>query len=364
MPCPKSSWTLGMPSSTAGSEIALAEIRDSFHRVGTIFSPVNSTLLKRLFSAIHQGMDSDVTLLCEKIINDERRRGHGNLAKELAAIVAAQKQAGKPMLPTQTLSQLPTSRRESAPLVQNIPHEKLRHHMVLPTDVEARFMRVEKEYAARERLANFGLRPRNRILLHGPPGCGKSLGAERLAWATGLSLQKVRFDTLLSSYFGETATNLRKIFDAATDRPIALFLDECDTIARVRGDRNDVGEMSRIVNMLLQLLEDFHGQGLVIAATNLDEALDPAIFRRFDEVLEVPKPGATETVRLLKLSFSTLATEPDFPWQEASVAMENRSCSEIVKVCQNAAKRSVLASRERVTWKDFEGAMAEQRRVA
>jgi SpoVK/Ycf46/Vps4 family AAA+-type ATPase len=190
------------------------------------------------------------------------------------------------------------------------------------------------------------------------------LGAERLAWATGLSLQKVRFDTLLSSYFGETAANLRKIFDAATTQPCALFLDECDTIARARGDRNDVGEVSRIVNMLLQLLEEFRGDGIVIAATNLDDTLDPALFRRFDEVLEIPKPGDTEIVRLLKLSFSSLETEKDFPWNQAAVELQARSCSEIVTICQNAAKRSVLASRHAVTWKDFEGAMTEQRRVA
>ncbi|MBI5688622.1 MAG: ATP-binding protein [Verrucomicrobia bacterium] len=325
---------------------------------------VNSTILKRLFSAIQQGRDADVAQLCEKIIAEEKRLGHQKVAKQLSSILHSPPPAARPPTQGHALTTLPTSRRDSSPLLQSIPHEQLRHHMVVPTDVEARFLRIEKEYAARARLATYGLRPRNRILLHGPPGCGKSLGAERLAWATGLSLQKVRFDTLLSSYFGETAANLRKIFDAATTQPCALFLDECDTIARARGDRNDVGEVSRIVNMLLQLLEEFRGDGIVIAATNLDDTLDPALFRRFDEVLEIPKPGDTEIVRLLKLSFSSLETEKDFPWNQAAVELQARSCSEIVTICQNAAKRSVLASRHAVTWKDFEGAMTEQRRVA
>ena len=107
------------------------------------------------------------------------------------------------------------------------------------------------------------------------PGCGKSLGAERLAWATGLPVHKVRFDTLLSSYFGETAVNLRRVFDAAQQTPCALFLDECDTIARARGDRNDVGEAQRIVNMLLQMLEEYHGNGFVIAATKIGGVAGP-----------------------------------------------------------------------------------------
>jgi SpoVK/Ycf46/Vps4 family AAA+-type ATPase len=324
---------------------------------------VNSAILKRLFTAIQQGREADLALLCEKIVAEEKKLGHEKLAKQLSTILNPS--PSRPSPPSgYGMATLPTSRRESAPLLLTIPLEKLRHHMVVPPDVESRFIRIEKEYAARARLATYGLRPRNRILLHGPPGCGKSLGAERLAWATGLTLQKVRFDTLLSSYFGETATNLKRIFDSAAEKPCALFLDECDTIARARGDRNDVGEVSRIVNMLLQLLEEFNGDGLVIAATNLDDALDPALFRRFDEVLEIPKPGDAEIVRLLKFSFSALETEKDFPWSEAATELQGRSCSEIVNVCQNAAKRSVLASRQAVTWKDLEGAMAEQRRVA
>ena len=172
--------------------------------------------------------------------------------------------------------------------------------MILPEPVEQRFIRIEKEFAARARLATHGLEPRRRILLHGPPGCGKSLGAERLSWATGLPMHKIRFDTLISSYFGESAANLHRVFEAAEQRPCALFLDECDTIARSRVEGNDVGEVPRIVNMLLQMLEDFRGDGLVIAATNIEDALDHAMFRRFDEVIEVPRPGkATDLDPLL-----------------------------------------------------------------
>src|SRR4030095_15337644 len=85
-----------------------------------------------------------------------------------------------------------------------------------------------------------------------------TLGAERLARATGLPMHQVRFDLLFSSFFRVTRPNLQRVFDDAERRPCALFLDECDTIARSRLDQNDVGEASRVVNMLLQLLEDFH----------------------------------------------------------------------------------------------------------
>jgi len=254
---------------------------------------------------------------------------------------------------------LPTSRRESAPLMQEIPVDKLRHHMVLPDAVERRFHRIEKEFAARTRLAKHGLKPRHRILLYGPPGCGKSLGAERLAWNTGLPLRKVRFDTLLSSYFGETMTNLRKVFDAAQASPCALFLDECDSLARSRTERNDVGEVTRITNALLELLEDYKGDGLVIAATNLDSALDSALFRRFDEVMKVPLPGIDEICRLLKSTLSPMVTDRDISWREIAQAMDGMSGSEVVHIAQNAAKHSVLEGRRSVGEADIRHALGE-----
>jgi SpoVK/Ycf46/Vps4 family AAA+-type ATPase len=278
--------------------------------------------------------------------------------KELERILK-DKPPGKAPPPPGSLQRLPTSRRDSALLVQEIPVDKLRHHMVLPEAVERRFRRIEKEFAARTRLAKHGLKPRHRILLYGPPGCGKSLGAERLAWNTGLPLRKVRFDTLLSSYFGETMANLRKVFDAAQASPCALLLDECDSLARSRAERNDVGEVSRITNALLEMLEDYRGDGLVIAATNLDSALDTALFRRFDEVLKVPLPGIHEISRLLHSTLSPMETDAAIPWHEIVRAMDGMSGSEVVHVAQNAAKRCVLEGRHLVVEQDIQHALAE-----
>lgn len=319
---------------------------------------MNATLMKRLFRVIQSGSSADVDTLCRRIVEEEKKQGHGRVAKELEQILTA-KQAPKSAPQTGTLHRLPTSRRDSAPLVQEIPVDKLRHHMVLPDAVERRFLRIEKEFAARTRLAKHGLKPRHRILLYGPPGCGKSLGAERLAWNTGLPLRKVRFDTLLSSYFGETMANLRKVFDAAQTSPCALFLDECDSLARSRTERNDVGEITRITNALLEMLEDYKGDGLVIAATNLDSALDTALFRRFDEVLKVPLPGIEEICRLLKTTLSPMETDSALSWRELAQAMDGMSGSEVVHVAQSAAKHCVLEGRRQVCDGDIRHALAE-----
>lgn len=321
--------------------------------------PMNSQLLKRLFRAIQSGSGPDVEILCRKVVEEEKKVGHLRVANELERIL--ERPARQPASPSaaRELTTLPTSKRDSAPLLQEVPRDQLRHAMVLPKAVENRLHRIEKEFAARARLALHGLLPRRRVLLHGPPGCGKSLAAERLAWNTGLPLLKVRFDTLLSSYFGETHSNLRKVFDSAHATPCALFLDECDTLARSRTVRNDVGEATRITNALLEMLEGFQGDGLVIAATNLDSSLDPALIRRFDEVLRIPLPASSEIEGILRISLSAVSTEKGLPWKTLSLEMDGMSCSEVTQIARNAAKRAVLESREKVTETDMRFALAE-----
>jgi SpoVK/Ycf46/Vps4 family AAA+-type ATPase len=311
---------------------------------------MNATLLKRLFRAISAGSTESALRIATSVVEDERRKGHGALAAELEQILVISQNNTSPdrtdtrSNPSQSLTPLPTSRRHQEPLAGFVLPENLRHHMVLRADIETRFQRIECEYAASERLALHGLRPRKKILLYGPPGCGKSLGAERLAWNTGLPLMKVRFDCIMSSYFGESASNLRTVFEATKESPRVLFLDECDFVARSRTSNNDVGEGPRIVNTVLQLLEDYDAPGLVVAATNLSESLDKAIFRRFDDVFEVPLPGDYEIRELLRVSLSAIRVEKNIDWEHLVHLLSGQSAANVVKAAQNSAKTAILTS--------------------
>src|SRR4051812_17634641 len=206
---------------------------------------MNAEILKRIVRAIADGSQDDLDRLARKVVDSERRTGHIKLAEQLDAILSRPRQKKNGHTHTgdseRGLKELPLSRRHGELLASIIPREALEHHMVLPSLTESCFARIEQEYAARERLGAYGLSPRKTILLYGPPGCGKSLGAKRLAWNTGLPLVKVRFDALISSYFGESASNLRSVFIAAKERPCVLLLDECDFIARSRANSNDIG---------------------------------------------------------------------------------------------------------------------------
>ena len=211
---------------------------------------MKAELYKRLFKAIYTEDIVSLKKIAITIIQEERKLGHNVLADSLEKLTITEK-------PKYTLfdsrrnetglASLPKSKRNNSQLVSYIPREQLKHHMVLPEGVEERLLSIEQEYAARERLKRYNLVPKRKVLLYGPPGCGKTMSAERIAWNLGLPLLKVRFDSLLSSYFGESASNLRMVFDYCKNEPVVLSLDECDFIAKSRTTAQDVGDRNSVV---------------------------------------------------------------------------------------------------------------------
>lgn len=328
---------------------------------------MNADILKRVVRAISEGAQDDLDRLALKIVEGERKTGHVRLAEQLDAILK-QPRPKRPAAVSsavdidKSLKELPLSRRHGESLATLLAADTLEHHMVLPAVIEERFARIESEYAARDRLRTYGLKPKKTILLYGPPGCGKSLGAKRLAWHLGLPLMKVRFDALISSYFGESATNLRSIFQAAKERPCVLLLDECDFIARSRINSKDIGEASRIVNALLQQMEEYDAPGILVATTNVEAALDPALFRRFDDVFMVPPPGQVEIEKLLRLTLSTVKLTELIDWAMLVNKLTGASAAMVVKTAQDAAKAAVLSGNYLVTEADLLQSIAEQRR--
>ena len=298
-----------------------------------------------------------------EIVEGERRRGHTRLASELETLGRAlgtnsRRASGAGDRDAVVRELRPLSKRQEL-LANFIPPENLAHSMVLSPEIEERFSRIEKEYAARERLALSGLEPRRRILLYGPPGCGKTLGAQRLAWTTGLPLLKVRFDSLVSSLFGETASNLRKVFEYAKKQPSVLLLDECDYIARSRTALRDIGEAPRIVNTLLQLMEEFDGPGLVVATTNISEELDEALFRRFDDAFLISSPNEKEVVELLNLALSAMKVAKNSELLVVAKQLAGKSAADVVKVARDAAKLAVMEEAPKILRRHFQVALRE-----
>lgn len=333
-------------------------------------------VLKRLFRAVANEDSQAIQSMLSVVVEEERKLGHTNLAEQLENIVRKSTRLSKaetsPTIPnkgisalslngatpeisdTRSLTLLSNKHRFNHPFIVTIPRDRLRHHMILSDAIEKRFRRIEREYAARDRLAHHGLRYRQKILLYGSPGCGKTMGAERIAWNTGLTLIKIRFDAMVSSYLGETATNLREVFETAAATPCLLFIDECDALAKSREDNHEVGEIKRVVNTFLQLLDEYEvSNGLLVAATNLTKFLDEAVWRRFDDVIEVPKPTNQEIRVILKQTLSSIEVGL-IDWNCVVQKMSDFSAAQVVRVAQDAAKRAILDREELVIQEHLE----------
>lgn len=329
---------------------------------------MNQALLTRLFKSIEGEQDTPLMKVAYSIIEEEKRKGHSKLAEKLDAILkirlAQDKDRPSFKVAKEKNYSIPVDRRYRLPLATNLEHELLRHEMVLTPEVEAKIVRIEKEYLARERLAHHGLKPRKKILLYGSSGCGKSMAAERIAWDLGLPFYKVRFDSIISSYLGESASNLQKLFDSINEFPCVLLLDEFDIIGKQRStSSNDVGEIHRIVNILLGLLEEYVGEGILIATTNLEGSLDNALFRRFDDFIELSKPGEKEIALLLKTTFSALKLSEKIDLKNYSKEMHGMSYAIIVKIANDAAKKAIINSNHEISVEDLGDALEENRAI-
>ena len=330
---------------------------------------MNQALLTRLFKTIEGDQETPLIKVAFSIIEDEKKKGHTKLAEKLHNILkdnlSSQGFEPKFKIAKQEIYKMPVDRRYRLPLASHIEHEFLRHEMVLSPEIEEKILRIEKEYLARERLAHHGLKPRRKILLHGSSGCGKSMTAERIAWELGLPFYKVRFDTIISSYLGESASNLQKLFESIKDYPCVLLLDEFDIIGKQRKiNSNDVGEIHRIVNILLGLLEEYDGEGILIATTNLEGSLDNALYRRFDDFIELPKPTEKEILELLKMTLSSLHVSKDIDLGKYAKNMVGMSYAIIVKIANDAAKKTVIGSRKEISTNDLDMALEENKAIS
>lgn len=325
---------------------------------------MNQVLLTRLFKSIEGDENSTLVRIAHSIIKDEEKKGHLKLANKLNSILEnsiAKSSYNNSLKLTKSFDfKIPADRRYKLPLATHVEHEKLRHEMVLSPNVESKILRIEKEYLARERLAHHGLKPRKKVLLYGTSGCGKSMAAEKIAWDLGLPFYRVRFDTIISSYLGESASNLQKLFDSMQDYPCVLLLDEFDIIGKKRGSNSsDVGEIHRIVNILLGLLEEYDGEGILIATTNLEDSIDNALFRRFDDFIELPKPITGDIQKLLTISFSALKLDKKIKISDYAKKMVGVSYAIIVKIANDAAKKSIINSHKEISLNDLDKALDE-----
>jgi len=245
--------------------------------------------------------------------------------------------------------------QESRLGIVDIDYKPVSPEIILADSTEKRLLDFENTIKIKDRLDDLGMPFNMSLLLYGPPGCGKTSIANYLANKLDLPLVTARLDTLISSLLGNTAKNLRRIFDFANKQPCVLFLDEFDAIAKARDDQHELGELKRVVNSLLQNMDAYCQGGILIAATNHQELLDDAIWRRFQTIIEVPKPEESEIEKML-LRVADIIDMQDISDKQRSIIvrqMKGLSYSEIQTLTQNVVKQKIIKNESRVNAFDF-----------
>lgn len=242
-----------------------------------------------LFRLIEQGIKGNAnafTLLCRKMISNIRKNDEG-LASKLAALLAE----GTVLRGTSNKSPLPVDGDSRRNLLQETFVSSVIEEPIWSADISKKLDSIINERENAVALVKAGLEPVKTVLLSGPPGVGKTMSAHWLAAKLNLPLLTLDLSSVMSSLLGKTGNNIKSVMDYAKEKPCVLLLDEFDAVAKRRDDDRDVGELKRLVTVLLQTIDEWPSTSLLVAATNHPDILDPAVWRRFEHVLNFNTPS-------------------------------------------------------------------------
>jgi SpoVK/Ycf46/Vps4 family AAA+-type ATPase len=306
------------------------------------------------------GRTPDFRAAALRIIDEAASQGKKPFAEALRKILDANVPQGYQVSSPPSLTSLGGQIDPTSELVDEINVSRGLQDIVLGADARLLIDGIIEERHRSEELRRHRLPLSTRLLFSGPPGCGKTLCAEVVARELSLPLYCARIDVIISSFLGETASNLRRMFEFAARKPCILFLDEFDALARTRSDTAEHNELRRVVNSLLLMIERFRGPGLVIAATNLPQFLDDALWRRFDEIISFDPPTEREIAMMLARQFANFPAHFDLVTPIGKLV--GMSYADVERICVDAIKKAVLKKRKSVSETEFAAALRQETR--
>lgn len=320
-------------------------------------------LLRQLIKSGLQGDSAGFLAASEAVIKEERGKNHHLLANDLERLLyGSQATVGKRVRRLHSLPGLPISKDNGLALLEERAVVREEKDIVLSDAAQSALDEILMEHNRADVLRSYGLQPAQKLLFCGPPGCGKTLAAEVVAHALSMPLVVVRLDSVISSFLGETAANLRKVFDFIAAHPVVALFDEFDALTKDRGDSADHGELKRSVNAVLQMMDGYRGESILIATTNYETLLDKAVWRRFDEIVRFEIPNLEQIKRLLALKLSGIRR--NFEADDAKVAslFKGMSHADIERVLRRAIKEMILSGREFLEKSHIDNALTREYR--
>lgn len=303
-------------------------------------------LLRKLFLSHSRGAEDEFRAAALQVIAEEERKSNHRLAKDLMQILDnGWEKTSATSIHGVYKNVVPRDRESQANLVDVRQPNRNLNDILLEKQAYELVKRILEEYRKAELLRVHGLRPSTKLLFCGPPGCGKTLCSEIIANELGLPLLYTRFDAIVSSYLGETASNLRKVFEYGSNGRWVVLFDEFDAIGKSRDDSTEHGELKRVINSFLQLLDAFNAPSILIAATNHENLLDTALWRRFDEVLVFPRPSVNEIRLLLEMKLKNFPRS-GIDLKAVATRLKGMSHADVERVCFDAIKTAILQNND------------------
>lgn len=305
------------------------------------------SLVEAAVSGDRRKGSSYAQLLAEKLDASGERRAAGRVRRAIAANplsgVATAGAAVQERLPVDSESRLSLADETFVPIEEV--------EVFLDPHIEATVEEFISYVSASDKLVEEGIGISPSMLMYGPPGCGKTELARYIAAKLRLPLITARIDTLISSFLGSTSKNLRLLFDHVSSRRCVLFLDEFDALAKLRDDKQELGELKRVVVSLLQNIDAVAGETVLLAATNHEHLLDPAIWRRFAYRIHIELPKFEARQQMFEKFIGHSITKRSL--DRYAKASEGLSGSDIRQICENARRAAVVEKTDGVTEGDL-----------
>lgn len=318
--------------------------------------------LKALIRTHSEGDETRFYSVALQLAAHAARTGKTKLAQELRAVIEEARAKAKitPIVARIKPTPLVQPKGELVGLLSvSYPQARIAD-MVLDGTVRKLIARALVEQRQRHRIRDHGLAPIRRLLLTGPPGTGKTMTASVLAGELSLPLFMIRLDGLITKFMGETASKLRLVFDAIQQTRGVYLFDEFDALGGQRTTKNDVGEIRRVLNSFLQFLEQDESDSIIVAATNHPALLDPALFRRFDQVIAYQLPTADLATAVLKNRLALFGGK-SLDWDTVTQESRGLNHGELVRAAEQAAKNAILQNQPMVTTEALVESLRERR---